>query len=161
MPTAAIVIARVSATHDSDWLWSDSESINVTTVGGPFSLLSFRGTDSMGNGANAAIPFLTFRVVGTFAAGGTIMHDFVSDPARPFEPFTLGTGWSGLSSVAFSTHGTPEGAALRRGGYDDIIVSESLASVVAEPASLALMGLGGFGMLGGWYGKRRKMALAA
>jgi hypothetical protein len=63
--------------------------------------------------------------------------------------------------VAFSTHGTPEGADLRRGGYDDIIVSESLASVVAEAASLALMGLGGFGMLGGWYGKRRKMAMAA
>lgn len=144
----------VLATHDSDWLWVDSDTFSVTSAAGPFALLSFRGTDSFGSGSEAAVPGLIFRVVGAFAAGGFISQAFVSDRARTFETFTLGVGWTGLTSVTFSTHRTSDGPAARRGGYDDIIVSDTALAVVPEPATLALFGVGGIGLIGAWSRRR-------
>ena len=51
------------------------------------------------------------------------------------------------------------------GAYDDDdgVLRGFIATpdAVPEPASIALMGIGGIGMFGGWYRKRRKTTIAA
>ena len=43
-------------------------------------------------------------------------------------------------------------------GIDNVSIVAETSTVVPEPGTLALMGMGGIGLVGGWYRKRRNAA---
>ena len=96
------------------------------TDGGTFDLIDL----DLGNGTFGA---RTTTITGMFASGPDQSVD-VAVPGRSFVPVTL--NFAGLTSVAFISDGN------ERVGVDNLNV------VIPEPASLALMGLGGLLVLG-------------
>ncbi len=111
--------------------------------GDPFSLLSI---DLARNFAFDPVPSVTFT--GTLAAGGTVSETFtVSTPSPPlvFQTFNL-TGFTGVTSVSW------EQGAANQGVHQ--FGNIRLSTAVPEPSALALLALGGVGLLG--YGWRRQ-----
>lgn len=120
-------------------------------LGGMFDLQSFRGSEGRniqsGNFADYASSGL--RVIGYFAAGGSISTDFNFDliagnnSATDFQFFSL-LGYSGLSSVEFVAYGNAAGPRPYSYGHsfgiDDINVNLfGASSTVPVPGTLPLV----------------------
>ncbi len=98
----------------------------------------------------------------TAGAGGSTPGPGILDAFIQYTFTSAGTYVIGVSRYpSFATTGTITGDALQNGDTYTLQVSIQNASVnnaVPEPASLALMGLGGFGLIGGAIRRRRKHA---
>jgi hypothetical protein len=108
--------------------------------GGAFSLASFEA----GNRADPDSYGTTFSIdiMGMINGGGTVSHT-VALNGDDFGFFTLGSGFSNLTSVSFTARGVPS-VFLGRGPeflIDNITVGPAF-SAVPEPATLSLLGLG-------------------
>lgn len=143
--------------NGSNNLLAQGGSFTVSAVGGAaFALASFEGGEAHMN--NSPLWAQQIRVTGNQVGGGTVVSDFTLDfindgpgAALDFQRFVLGSGFSNLTSVAFSGIG---GAQQNWFTLDNITLDTATAAVlnarsnaVPEPgslllAALALAGLG-------------------
>ena len=114
-----------------------------------FSLTSFEASNLF---TGFFDPNMTIQVTGHLGAGGTVMQRFAL--AQDIYPtFLLNAGFTGLASVDFE--GTPYPTSnLGDFAIDNLIVGSSTTSV-AEPGTLAILGIG---LLGIGYLRRRRAA---
>ena len=117
-----------NANHGSDWLMHDSGGPQTITLtgGGDFSIQSMEYASYRSDSGNVTI-------TGTYSAGGTIVDTILFTPF--FATYNFSSAWIGLSSINFQGFG---GAS-----YDNIVLNEAS---VPEPTTLALLGLGIFGL---------------
>jgi hypothetical protein len=138
-----------------------SEFFRSTTPDGTFGLLAsdfvFFRADIAGGAANVSVD------LGDFGSDSELLllqaFDAVDNlVAQSFLP--IAADFTGMETLFVSA---PDIAYVQFGGLDDsgrsTVYADNFtfepASAVPEPASLAMLGLGGLGLVGGWYRKRR------
>ncbi len=114
----------------------DLKTVVISTSDGSlFSLLGFESSHVLGGFTDDAV----IEVAGFFGAGGSIFAE-VGSASDSFIDHTFDSAWSGLSSVTL----TPRGL---NGAIDNITVRvPGITMGVPEPGTLALLGVGLFGM---------------